>query len=88
VGKNNIQNDYLTNHYAKPNDLWFHIKNAPGSHVVLHKDNNILDDDIRMGAYLASYYSSFSDSSSVPVDYTFIKYVKKRFGCDIIYPKD
>lgn len=88
VGKNNIQNDYLTNHFSKPNDLWFHIKNAPGSHVVLHKDNNINDDDIRMGAYLASYYSSFSDSSSVPVDYTFIKYVKKipgKKGCFVSY---
>src|SRR5699024_12522362 len=35
VGKNNKQNDYLTNRYASKNHLWFHVKDMPGSHVVI-----------------------------------------------------
>ena len=77
VGKNNVQNDYLTHKLAKPNELWFHVKDAPGSHVVLHKENDISDDEIRMAALIAAYYSSLSDSSSVPVDYTKIRNLKK-----------
>ena len=35
VGKNNRQNDYITTTLAAKNDLWFHTKNIPGSHVVV-----------------------------------------------------
>ena len=79
VGKNNIQNEYITHHLAKPNDLWFHVKGAPGSHVVI-KDKIPEDEDIRLAANLAAYYSSYSLSSSVPVDYTKIKNIKKIPG--------
>ncbi len=87
VGKNNIQNDYLTNKLAKPNDLWFHIKDAPGSHVILETDN-VIDEDIRYAAIIASYYSTFRDSSSVAVDYTKQKNIKKipgKKGCFVTY---
>lgn len=77
VGKNNLQNDYLTHKLAKPNELWFHVKDAPGSHVVLHKSIDINDEEIRTAALVAAYYSSLSNSSSVPVDYTLIKNLKK-----------
>ena len=80
VGKNNIQNEYLTHKFAKPNYMWFHVKNAPGSHVVIAKDGNLLDDEIRMAAMLAANYSSQKESSSIPVDYTLIKYIKKIPG--------
>ena len=77
VGKNNVQNDYLTHKLAKPNELWFHVKDAPGSHVVLHKTEDITEDEIRISALIAAYYSTLGDSSSVPVDYTKIKNLKK-----------
>lgn len=87
LGKNNIQNEYITHHLAKPNDLWFHIKGAPGSHVVI-KDKIPTDDDIRLAANIAAYYSTYSLSSSVAVDYTKIKNIKKIPGkkaCFVTY---
>ncbi len=77
VGKNNVQNDYLTHKLSKPNELWFHVKDAPGSHVVLHKSEDITEDEIRCAALIAAFYSTLGESSSVPVDYTKIKNLKK-----------
>lgn len=90
VGKNNLQNEYLTHKFAKPNDMWFHVKNSPGSHVVLHNPNELTEDEIRNAANLAAYYSTFKDSSSVPVDYTRIKNIKKIPGkraCFVTYTR-
>lgn len=78
VGKNNIQNDYLTNKFSNPNDLWFHVKDSPGSHIILRGDYN--ETTIRAAAMVASYYSKNRNSSSVAVDYTLIKNVKKIPG--------
>ena len=78
VGKNNIQNDYLTNKFANPNDLWFHVKDAPGSHVVLRGE--VCEKTIRACAMVASFYSKYRNSSSVAVDYTLVKNVKKIPG--------
>ncbi len=80
VGKNNIQNDQVTNKLSKPNELWFHVKDAPGSHVVLKKTCDYTEENIRLCANLAAYYSTFQDSSSVPVNYTQIKNIKKIPG--------
>jgi len=78
-GKNNIQNDYLTFDYSKPNYTWFHAKGYHGSHVVV--DNNELNEKIiRICANIAAYYSKGRLSSSVPVDYCSIKDVKKIKG--------
>ena len=88
IGKNNIQNDFITHKYSKPNDIWFHVKNAPGSHVVLHDVLNPSENDIRACANLAAYFSLYKDSSSVAVDYTKIKNIKKipgRKGCFVTY---
>ena len=80
VGKNNIQNDYVTNTLGSKEDLWFHVKDAPGSHVLLKKDKDYTEDEIRFCANLAAYYSTFKDSSSVPVNYTKIRNIKKIPG--------
>lgn len=79
VGKNNRQNDYLTHKKAKKNDLWFHVKNAPGSHVILKNDNrNFTNNSLLTAAKLAAKYSSLSNSQNIAVDYTFKMYVKRH----------
>lgn len=76
VGKNNIQNNYLTNTFAKKTDYFFHVQNVPGSHVILRTEN-LTDDLIYLTACIASYYSSYSESTNVCVDYTIVKNVKR-----------
>ncbi|MDF2877688.1 MAG: Fibronectin-binding domain protein [Clostridia bacterium] len=79
VGKNNYQNDELTMKFAKSNDLWLHIKDGPGSHVIVKLEHGQEVDDATLleAATLAAYYSSGKLSSNVPIDYTFKKNVKK-----------
>ncbi len=79
VGKNNIQNNYLTNVFAKKTDYFFHVQNVPGSHVILRTEN-LTDDLIYLTGCIASYYSSYKGSTNVCVDYTLIKNVKKIPG--------
>ena len=79
VGKNNKQNDYLTFKLSKKSDLWFHTKDIPGSHVVIHHDSPD-EETIREAAMLSAYYSKARNSASVPVDYTEIRHVKKPSG--------
>ncbi len=89
VGKNNIQNEYLTHRLAKPNDYWFHIQNASGSHVILNT-SNLTENLIRTAAMLAANYSSLNLSSSIAVDYTQIRNIKKIPGkrnCFVTYTK-
>ena len=78
VGKNNKQNDELTFKLANKDDLWFHVKDLHGSHVVLITNGKVPSQEIiNQCASLAAYYSKGSQSSNIPVDYTLIKYVKK-----------
>lgn len=78
VGRNNNQNDELTFKIAKKEDIWFHVKDFHGSHVVLITNGkNPSQETINKVASIAAYYSKAVQSSNVPVDYTFIKYVKK-----------
>lgn len=79
VGKNNKQNDYVTFKVSSKSHLWFHTKDIPGSHVVIH-DAEPDETSILEAAHLAAYFSKARDSSSVPVDYTEIKHVKKPNG--------
>lgn len=79
VGKNNIQNEYLTNRTAARDDVWLHTKDIPGSHVVIRNDSPS-DETILEAANLAAYFSKAKSSSSVPVDYTKIRHVKKPNG--------
>ena len=81
VGKNNVQNDYLTTKLAKSNDIWFHTKDLHGSHAILQTKGETPSIDIIIRcAQIAAYYSKGKLSSNVPVDYTFVKYVKKPSG--------
>jgi len=80
VGKNNIQNDYITHTLGRKDDLWFHVKDSHGSHVLVTGENKYNEDTIRFAAKYASLYSESKDSSSVPVDYTEIKFIKKVPG--------
>lgn len=81
VGKNNKQNDYLTTKLTSPNDIWFHTKDIHGSHVILkNPSENVSNDTLIKCAKLAAYYSKGRLSSNVPVDYCFVKYVKKPNG--------
>lgn len=81
VGKNNRQNDYLTTVLAAKNDLWFHVKNIPGSHViVMCRGGEVSEATVMRAAALAAANSKASGSSQVPVDYTPVKYVKKPGG--------
>ena len=81
VGKNNRQNDYLTTVLAEKNDLWFHVKNIPGSHViVMCRGGEVSEATVMRAAALAAANSKASGSSQVPVDYTPVKYVKKPGG--------
>mgnify|MGYP001074388990 CR=1 FL=1 len=76
IGKNDIQNAYVTHELAQANDYFFHVKDAPGAHLVVRTES--LDEPVlRKAAMLAAYFSSQKYSSSIPVDYTLIRYVKK-----------
>lgn len=79
VGKNNYQNDELTMKFAKPNDLWLHIKDGPGSHVIVKLNPGEEPNDITLieAAMLAAYFSKGKQSSNVAIDYTYRKNVKK-----------
>lgn len=79
VGKNNIQNEYITHKIAKANDLWFHVKDGPGSHVLVQTPI-MSEEEIRTAAMLAAYYSTYQSSSSVAVNYTLARYIKKIPG--------
>ncbi|MEP9818417.1 NFACT family protein [Staphylococcus xylosus] len=79
VGKNNKQNDYLTNKQAKKHHLWFHTKDIPGSHVVIISDEPS-EETIKEAAMLSAYFSKAGSSAQVPVDYTEIKHVHKPSG--------
>lgn len=79
VGKNNKQNDYLTNRKAQKSHLWFHTKDIPGSHVVILNDNPS-EQTIKEAAMLAGYFSKAGNSGQIPVDYTEIRNVHKPSG--------
>ncbi|MGV3270472.1 NFACT family protein [Bacillus sp. CIS52] len=79
VGKNNKQNEYLTTKAAARDDVWFHTKDIPGSHVVI-KSSDPDEQSILEAAAIAAYFSKAKDSGSVPVDYTKIRHVKKPNG--------
>ncbi|WP_274650500.1 Rqc2 family fibronectin-binding protein [Paenibacillus humicola] len=79
VGKNNTQNDFLTNKVAAPGDTWLHTKDIPGSHVVI-RAAEFGDATLEEAAMLAAHFSQAKSSSLVPVDYTLVRYVKKPSG--------
>ncbi|WP_330949038.1 Rqc2 family fibronectin-binding protein [Virgibacillus sp. MG-45] len=79
VGKNNKQNEYLTTKLAFRDEIWLHTKDIPGSHVVI-RSKDPSETTIIEAAKLAAYFSKSRSSSSVPVDYTKVRHVKKPNG--------
>lgn len=78
-GKNNKQNEYLTLKFANNNDLWFHVQNAPGSHVILKiNESEFSEQSILEAAQIAAQNSSLKNSNNITVDYTLRKYVKRH----------
>ena len=75
-GKSNIQNDYLTFKFANKKNWWFHIGDGSGAHVICLAEE-LNEPLIRFGANLAAYYSKYQLSSSVKVNYTQVKHLKK-----------
>lgn len=81
AGHNNTENDFLTFKIAKNKDIWFHTKDIPGSHVILFTEGkSVTEQALSEAAALAALHSKGKDSENVPVDYTFVKYVKKPAG--------
>ena len=76
IGKNNRQNDYIVSKLAKDEDIWFHVKDCAGSHVLLKSDNPT-DEMILACAKLAKEHSTVSKTSKVGVIYTKRKYLRK-----------
>lgn len=79
VGKNNRQNEYVTMRMAHREEVWLHTKDIPGSHVVI-RDQEPSETTLMEAALLAAYFSKAKNSSSVPVDYTKIRHVRKPNG--------
>lgn len=81
VGKNNLQNEELTFHFASGNDWWFHAKGVPGSHVILKSgDDEVPDRTFEEAGRLAAYYSKNRGSEKAEIDYIEKKHVKKVNG--------
>lgn len=82
VGRNNRQNDRLTLRTAQPEDIWLHVKDMPGSHVIIRCSHlaEVPEQTLAEAAGLAAYYSKARSSANVPVDYTRRKHVHKPNG--------
>ena len=81
VGKNNLQNEELTFHFASGNDWWFHAKGVPGSHVILKSGGDeVPDRTFEEAGRLAAYYSKNRGNEKAEIDYIEKKHVKKVNG--------
>ncbi|ABR48944.1 Fibronectin-binding A domain protein [Alkaliphilus metalliredigens QYMF] len=81
VGKNNTQNDEITFKLSSKEDLWFHVKDLAGSHVILKTAGiSYSDQSILEAAQLAAYYSKGRNATKVTVSYLPRKHVKKPNG--------
>jgi len=79
-GKNNIQNDYLTLKFADKHDIWFHVKNYPGSHVVVSANGEVVPDSTLTEAAVLAATNSKANGKQIAVDYAEVRYVKKPSG--------
>lgn len=78
VGKNNYQNDFISTKMGKNEDCWLHVKDAPGSHVLIVANGQFITEKTLLEAgVLAAFYSKSKGSSNVAVDYLEFKYLKK-----------
>src|SRR5690606_25702376 len=77
IKKKNI--DYITIKIARRDEIWLHTKDIPGSHVII-RSTEPSEKTLLEAAQLAAYFSKAKQSSSVPVDYTRVRHVKKPKG--------
>ncbi len=78
-GRNNIDNENITFNISKDEDIWLHVKDLHGSHVLIKSDGKKIPNDvIQIAAEIAGYYSEGKQSYKVSVDYCFKKHVKKN----------
>ena len=85
VGRNNLENDWLTTKHASKTDVWMHTKDIPGSHVIVKMENGRNVDDLSAdliyeAAAIAAFHSKAGGGDNVPVDYVPVRYVKKPGG--------
>ena len=82
VGRNNRQNDHLTKKIAAKNDLWLHIKDLAGSHVIIRNNSGqeIPVKTLEEAAVIAAFFSKGKNAKNVPIDYTQVKNVRKQKG--------
>ncbi len=81
VGKNNMQNDFITVKMSRKNDLWLHTKNVHSSHVLIQTHGTVPPNSvIEYAATLCAYYSRAKDDLKVEVDYCPVQNVKKPVG--------
>ena len=81
AGKNNLQNESLTFKKASRSDIWLHVRNSHGSHVIIECNKTTPDDiSIQEAAAIAAYYSSARSGGKTAVDYTNVMFVKKIPG--------
>ena len=80
VGRNNLQNDELTFKMAKKDELWFHAKDIPGSHVVITGNLQPSDEVKTDAAELAAYFSKARLSNLVQVDMIETRKLNKPTG--------
>ena len=80
VGRNNLQNEELTFKIARKEELWFHAKDIPGSHVVISGNLDPSDEVKTDAAELAAYFSQARLSNLVQVDMIEVKKLNKPTG--------
>jgi predicted ribosome quality control (RQC) complex YloA/Tae2 family protein len=80
VGRSAGQNDEVTFRLARPDDLWLHVRDIPGAHVVVQVDGIVPDRTIEQAAGLAVYFSGARNSTSAEVILTLRRHVKKVAG--------
>lgn len=77
IGKNAKDNDNLTFQLSKEGDVWFHVEDYPGSHVILRSES-VTQQEIKETAAIAAYHSQARSEKKVLVMYTLIQNVKKE----------
>ena len=80
VGRNNLQNEELTFKIARKEELWFHAKDIPGSHVIISGNLNPSDEVKTDAAELAAYFSKGRLSNLIQVDMIEVKKLNKPTG--------
>lgn len=79
-GRNNIENDTLTTKVSHREDLWFHCKDIPGTHVIVNNSITLSDEQIYAIGVFCGKMSKLPEGSKVTVDYTKVKYLNKPKG--------